>query len=144
MPHIPCPQLNPQSEAGRLTKSDLARSKRALFKGALKRGHTVRKEIVTIDQLAEMVMEIAGKKLTIKHIPGPLGVRGRNSDNKLIGEKLGWKPSMKLIDGISRTYPWIKEQVEKAKGKYRSEVSDQRTEVRGQKSEGGTFRMPDF
>ncbi len=72
-------------------------------------------EMVTINQLAEMVMKVAGKKLAIKHIPGPLGVRGRNSDNKLIGEKLGWKPSMKLIDGISRTYPWIKEQVEGSK-----------------------------
>ena len=71
-------------------------------------------EMVTINQLAEMVMEIAGKKLPIKHIPGPLGVRGRNSDNRLICEKLGWKPTMKLIDGIGKTYPWIKEQVEKA------------------------------
>ena len=72
-------------------------------------------EMVTINQLAEMVMEVAGKKLKIKHIPGPLGVRGRNSDNRLFGEKMGWAPSMKLIDGIRKTYPWIKEQVEKAK-----------------------------
>ena len=72
-------------------------------------------EMVTIDQLAEMVMSIAGKKLSIKHIPGPLGVRGRNSDNRLIKEKLGWAPSMKLIDGLRKTYPWIKEQVEKTK-----------------------------
>ena len=74
-------------------------------------------EMVTINQLAEMVMKVAGKKLTIKHIPGPLGVRGRNSDNRLIHQKLGWKPTMKLIEGIGKTYPWIKEQVEKAKGK---------------------------
>ena len=47
-------------------------------------------EMVTIDQLADMAMEIAGKKLTKKHIEGPLGVRGRNSDNRLIEEKLGW------------------------------------------------------
>lgn len=59
-------------------------------------------EMVTINQLAKMVMKVAGKKLTIKHIPGPLGVRGRNSDNRLIYEKLGWKPTMKLIDGIVR------------------------------------------
>ena len=72
-------------------------------------------EMVTINQLAEMVMEVAGKKLKIKHIPGPLGVRGRNSDNRLFGEKMGWAPSLKLIDGIRKTYPWIKEQVEKAK-----------------------------
>ena len=50
-------------------------------------------EMVTINQLAEMIIEIAGKKLKIRHIPGPLGVRGRNSDNRLIKEKLGWEPS---------------------------------------------------
>ena len=49
-------------------------------------------EMVTIDQLADMVMDIAGKRLTKKHIPGPLGVRGRNSDNWLINKNLGWKP----------------------------------------------------
>jgi nucleoside-diphosphate-sugar epimerase len=47
-------------------------------------------EMVTINRLAEMVMEIACKKIHIKHVPGPLGVRGRNSDNRLIREKLGW------------------------------------------------------
>jgi len=72
-------------------------------------------EMVTINQLAGMVMEVAGKRLSIKHISGPLGVRGRNSDNRLIKEKLGWSPSMKLIDGLRKTYPWIKEQVEKTK-----------------------------
>lgn len=68
-------------------------------------------EMVTINQLAEIIMEIAGKKLTIKHIPGPLGVRGRNSDNKLILKKLGWKPSKPLKDGLEKTYKWIEEQV---------------------------------
>lgn len=72
-------------------------------------------EMVTINQLAEMVMDIAGKKLTIKHIPGPLGVRGRNSDNRLIGQKLGWKPTQTLREGLEKTYPWIKEQVEETK-----------------------------
>ncbi len=71
-------------------------------------------EMVTIDQLAEMVMEIAGKKLRIRHVPGPLGVRGRNSDNRLIREKLGWAPSMSLRDGLEKTYPWIEDQVKKA------------------------------
>jgi nucleoside-diphosphate-sugar epimerase len=69
--------------------------------------------MVTINRLAEMVMEIAGKKLRIKHVPGPLGVRGRNSDNRLIREKLGWAPSMSLRDGLEKTYPWIEEQVKK-------------------------------
>jgi nucleoside-diphosphate-sugar epimerase len=68
-------------------------------------------EMVSINQLAEMVMQIAGKKLAIKHIPGPLGVRGRNSDNRLIAEKLAWKPSRPLREGMEKTYRWIQEQV---------------------------------
>lgn len=60
-----------------------------------------------------MVMSVAGKKLTIKHIPGPLGVRGRNSDNTLIMEKLGWKPNYQLIKGLEKTYAWISNQVKK-------------------------------
>ena len=70
--------------------------------------------MVTINELAEMVMNIADKKLSIKHIPGPLGVRGRNSDNKLIKEKLGWEPNYPLQKGLEKTYNWIKKQVEKA------------------------------
>jgi GDP-D-mannose 3',5'-epimerase len=70
-------------------------------------------EMVTINHLAEIVMSLAGKKLTIKHIPGPTGVRGRNSDNKLINEKLGWAPSLPLRAGLEKTYIWIKEQSEK-------------------------------
>jgi GDP-D-mannose 3',5'-epimerase len=58
-------------------------------------------------------MDIAGKKLSIKHIPGPLGVRGRNSDNRLIKEKLGWVPSMPLKEGLKITYAWITKQIEK-------------------------------
>ena len=68
-------------------------------------------EMVTINQLAETIMRIAGKNLTVKHIPGPLGVRGRNSDNRLIGEQLGWKPSRPLREGLEKTYRWIAEQV---------------------------------
>jgi GDP-D-mannose 3',5'-epimerase len=68
-------------------------------------------EMVTINRLAELIMEIAGKKLSIKHIPGPLGVRGRNSDNHLIREKLGWAPSQSLKDGLTLTYSWIAGQV---------------------------------
>ncbi len=70
-------------------------------------------EMVTINQLAEMIMEIAGVKLNIKHIPGPQGVRGRNSDNRLIHEKLGWKPAQPLRVGLEKTYKWIEEQVRK-------------------------------
>jgi GDP-D-mannose 3',5'-epimerase len=68
-------------------------------------------EMVTINQLADMITSIAEKNLTKKHIPGPLGVRGRNSDNRLIFEKLGWKPSLPLEDGLKITYAWIEKQV---------------------------------
>ena len=71
-------------------------------------------EMVTINQLAEMIMDIAGVQLKIIHIPGPQGVRGRNSDNRLIYEKLGWKPTMPLRVGLEKTYKWIEEQVKKA------------------------------
>ena len=70
-------------------------------------------EMVTINQLANMVMKSANKKLSIKHIDGPLGVRGRNSDNKLIKEKLNWAPSAPLSDGIQKTYEWIAREVAK-------------------------------
>ncbi|HID37892.1 MAG TPA: NAD-dependent epimerase/dehydratase family protein [Calditrichaeota bacterium] len=71
-------------------------------------------EMVSINELARIIMEIAGKNLTIKHIPGPLGVRGRNSDNRLIKEKLGWEPTQPLKMGMAITYRWIEEQVRKA------------------------------
>lgn len=74
-------------------------------------------EMVAINRLADMIMGIAGKQLGKKHIPGPLGVRGRNSDNRLIAEKLGWKPTLSLEHGLRLTYAWIKEQVEKAQGR---------------------------
>jgi nucleoside-diphosphate-sugar epimerase len=67
-------------------------------------------EMVTINELARTVMKIAGKELSIKHIEGPLGVRGRNSDNLLISQKLGWKPSQPLAEGLAKTYAWVEEQ----------------------------------
>ena len=73
-------------------------------------------EMVTINGLAETIMSIAGKKLSIQHISGPLGVRGRNSDNKLIQEKLHWSPSDPLKKGLEKTYAWIAQQVERARG----------------------------
>jgi nucleoside-diphosphate-sugar epimerase len=72
-------------------------------------------EMVTIIQLANMAMDIANKKLKIKHIDGPIGVRGRNSDNALIKEKLGWAPTEPLLIGLEKTYNWIAEQVQKDK-----------------------------
>ena len=69
-------------------------------------------EMVSIDQLATKVMEIAGKQLRLKHIPGPVGVRGRNSDNSLWRQHLGWQPSHSLNQGLTITYQWIKSQIE--------------------------------
>ncbi|MDE2465393.1 MAG: NAD-dependent epimerase/dehydratase family protein [Alphaproteobacteria bacterium] len=68
-------------------------------------------EMVSINQLAAMVMDIAGKKLEIEHVKGPLGVRGRNSDNRLIKETLGWAPSQTLRAGLEKTYAWIEAEV---------------------------------
>ena len=68
-------------------------------------------EMVSINQLAQMVMDVADKSLSIEHIPGPLGVRGRNSDNRLIAEKLSWEPNAPLVDGIKATFSWINDQV---------------------------------
>ncbi|RKQ50217.1 nucleoside-diphosphate-sugar epimerase [Roseivirga pacifica] len=64
-------------------------------------------ELVSINQLAKICMSVAGKKLTIRHVDGPQGVRGRNSDNRLIEEKLNWTPKVSLEEGIKRTYEWI-------------------------------------
>ena len=72
-------------------------------------------EMITIDGLAKMIMDVAGKRLTIKHIAGPTGVRGRNSDNRLIEEKFGWRPSLPLRGGVERTYKWISAQVAKSR-----------------------------
>ncbi len=73
-------------------------------------------EMVPINELAGMIAIIAGKNFRrFNHIKGPLGVRGRTSDNKLIYEKLGWKPTESLADGLKKTYPWILEQVRKEK-----------------------------
>lgn len=73
-------------------------------------------EMVTINHLAELAAEVAGKKITFTHIDGPLGVRGRNSDNRLIEQKLGWKPTQTLKEGLQKTYTWISAQVETQKG----------------------------
>jgi len=67
-------------------------------------------EMVTINQMADTIIAISGKKLSKRHITGPLGVRGRNSDNRLIFEKLGWRPSKPLRNGLEKTYAWIEAQ----------------------------------
>ena len=70
-------------------------------------------EMVSINELAVLAMKIAEKRLDIEHIPGPLGVRGRNSDNTLIRQELGWAPSRPLEEGLTATYRWIEQQVRK-------------------------------
>jgi len=67
--------------------------------------------MVTINQLADIVAEIAGIEISKKHIDGPMGVRGRNSDNTKLREVLGWEPEISLEDGLKTTYDWIEEQV---------------------------------
>jgi len=67
--------------------------------------------MVTINQLADMIAEIAGVKIVKKHVPGPQGVRGRNSDNTRLRQVPGWEPEISLEDGLARTYAWIEEQV---------------------------------
>ncbi len=84
----------------RLTRGD--------WEGPVNIGST---EMVSINDLAKMVMEIADKGMSINHIPGPVGVRGRNSDNTLIKEKLDWEPTEPLREGIEKTYQWIASQV---------------------------------
>jgi len=69
--------------------------------------------MVTINELADMVAQIAGVKIAKKHVPGPMGVRGRNSDNTLLRKVLGWEPEISLEQGLARTYTWIEQQVRK-------------------------------
>ena len=70
-------------------------------------------EMVTIDQLVDTAAKVAGKTVTKNHIDGPLGVRGRNSNNDLIREKLGWDYSQSLEEGVKKTYDWILEEIYK-------------------------------
>ena len=67
--------------------------------------------MITIQDFAKMAIDISGKNLTINNIDGPLGVHGRNSDNKLFKEKVGWEPSQPLREGMEKTYAWIEQQV---------------------------------
>lgn len=80
------------------------RLNRSDFEGPVNLGSD---EMVTINQLVDIVAEIAGKNIVKHHIPGPTGVRGRNSDNRLIKERLGWAPSKPLRFGLEQTYQWI-------------------------------------
>jgi len=67
--------------------------------------------LVSIDQLADIIAKIAGLRIVKRHVPGPQGVRGRNSDNTRLREVLGWEPEISLEEGLARTYAWIEKQV---------------------------------
>jgi len=67
--------------------------------------------MVTIDELADIVAGVAGVRIEKKYVPGPQGVRGRNSDNTRLREVLGWEPEISLEEGLARTYQWIEAQV---------------------------------
>lgn len=79
------------------------------FKGPVNIGS---EEMISINNFMRMIIDISEKELSINNVPGPEGVRGRNSDNTLIEEKLGWKPTMPLRNGIEKTYKWIQKQLE--------------------------------
>ncbi len=64
-------------------------------------------EMISINDFAEMIIDLSGKTLSINHIDGPLGVKGRSSDNEKVSKELGWEPSMTLHEGITKTYEWI-------------------------------------
>jgi GDP-D-mannose 3',5'-epimerase len=81
---------------------------RSNFEGPVNIGS---EEMISINDFAQMVIEISTKNVSIQNIPGPLGVRGRNSDNRLIQERLGWAPSQSLRDGMERTYAWIADEI---------------------------------
>jgi GDP-D-mannose 3', 5'-epimerase len=72
--------------------------------------------LVSINQLAEIVCGIAGVMLVKRHVPGPQGVRGRNSDNTRLRQVLGWEPGVSLEDGLARTYAWIEREVARQHG----------------------------
>jgi len=72
-------------------------------------------EMISMNDLAKLIMTFDNKKLSITHIPGPEGVRGRNSNNTLIREKLGWSPSTNLEVGLRKLYTWLKEEIENEK-----------------------------
>jgi len=72
-------------------------------------------EMISINDLAKLAMSFTGKDLPLNNIPGPEGVRGRNSENTLIKKVLGWEPAMPLAEGLKRTYAWIVERIEEDK-----------------------------
>jgi GDP-D-mannose 3',5'-epimerase len=115
----------------RITKSD--------FTDPLNLGST---EMVSMNEMMALAKTFDGKETPIKHIPGPEGVRGRNSENALIKEKLGWEPTVKLADGLKITYFWIKSQVE-AEGGDASKYASSTIVQTSKPQDLGTLRKAD-
>jgi len=99
-------------------------------------------EMVSMNGMMELAKGFEGKGLPIKHIPGPEGVRGRNSNNELIKEKLGWAPSIKLADGLRTTYFWIKERME-AEGGASADLATSKIVATQKPQELGKLRQKD-
>jgi len=93
-------------------------------------------EMVSMNELAEICLNIVGKKLPLKHIPGPEGVRGRNSENTLIKQVLGWAPSTKVKDGLALTSVWIAKQISEGekKGMKASDMASSKVVVQSTES----------
>jgi nucleoside-diphosphate-sugar epimerase len=72
-------------------------------------------EMVTINGLVELIASIADKSISLKHIDGPVGVMGRNSENSRVTLSIGWQPKISLSEGLEKTYSWISAEVEKLK-----------------------------
>jgi GDP-D-mannose 3', 5'-epimerase len=98
----------------------IARLMRSDFPGPVNLGSD---EMITIRELASMLIEISGKPLQLRFIDGPQGVRGRNSDNRLATARLGWQPRHPLRQGLSATYEWVRAQVHAAQGASRLETA---------------------
>jgi GDP-D-mannose 3',5'-epimerase len=81
--------------------------------------------LVTINELADMIAEVAGVEVSKKHVPGPQGVRGRNSDNTRLRQVLGWEPEISLEEGLARTYEWIEDQVREKMARERGKLISQ-------------------
>jgi nucleoside-diphosphate-sugar epimerase len=90
----------------------IARLMRSDFRGPVNLGS---EEMLSIQALAELIIEVSGKTLGLRFVDGPQGVRGRNSDNRLARRELQWSPRHSLRDGLGITYAWIREQVEAAR-----------------------------
>merc|ERR1712019_177975 len=86
---------------------------RLTFSGCTKPINLGSTEMVDMIEFANIALSFENKNLPIKHIDGPMGVRGRNSNNVLIKKELGWEPSIKIVDGLRKTYFWIKGEIEK-------------------------------